>query len=192
MIDPRRSRTASEASEHHSIRPGQRRLSSCSASCTRCSPTAWCASAAWPSTSPGSRRCAQLARELRARGRRAALRHRRRRHPPPGARAGGGAERRRCTRASAPARRSSARLTSWLVDVVNVLTGHLDQPGRRHVHPPGDAARRTRAARRAAARACASAAATAACAARPRSTASCRPPAWPRRSRRRARDRCGR
>ena len=36
----------------------------------------------------------------------------------------------RCTAASACATRSSAALASWLVDVVNILTGHFDTRGR--------------------------------------------------------------
>ena len=48
----------------------------------------------------------------------------------------------RATAASAPAPRSSAALASWLVDVLNVLTGNLDRPGGalfpRPAHAPAE------------------------------------------------------
>ena len=83
-------------------------------------------------------------------------------------------------------------LASWLVDVLNVLTGNLDRPGgamfpraaagqRNSAGAPGTRARRRP-----------SAAGTRACAACPRAWASCPSPRSPRRWRCRARDRCAR
>jgi anaerobic selenocysteine-containing dehydrogenase len=74
---------------------------------------------------------------------------------------------------------------SWLVDVLNVLTGNLDRPGGA-MFPRTATGRRTRLASPGAGAARSSGAGPAACAAWARSSASCRRPAWPRRSRRRA------
>ena len=52
------------------------------------------------------------------------------------------------TAASASRRRSSAALASWLLNVLNVVTGNLDRAGRRDVHAPGGGPRRPRRPRR--------------------------------------------
>ena len=83
-------------------------------------------------------------------------------------------------------------LASWLVDVLNLLTGNLDREGGA-MFPLGAAGHSNAAgAPWAAAAAPGSAAGRAASAGSTRSSASCPSPAWPRRSRRRARVRCGR
>ena len=83
-------------------------------------------------------------------------------------------------------------LASWLVDVVNVLTGNLDREGGAMFAAGRRRARPTRAASRERAAASASAASTAGCAGCRRPTASCRSSAWPRRSTPRARARSAR
>ena len=65
-------------------------------------------------------------------------------------------------------------LASWLVDVVNVLTGNLDRPGGAMFTQARGREREHRWRRRASGAECGSAAGTAACAACPRSSASCR------------------
>ena len=108
-----------------------------------------------------------------------------------------GRRRSAASRASSPPRRRPAvygrigtttqefgTLASWLVDVLNVLTGNLDRPGGAMFPKP--AAGRANTQRRAGPRARrrSSAAGRAACAGCPRCSASCRSPASPRRSRR--------
>ena len=132
------------------------------------------------------------ARRSRPRRVEPALRHRRRRDPPDGARARGGAERGVVYGRIGTCTQEFGTLASWLVDVLNVLTGNLDSRGRRDVH-----ARRRRPAQlarqgRPRPRRHDWAAGTAACAGCPRCSASCRSCAWPRRSRRRARARSAR
>ena len=162
------------------------------ASCTRSSPRGSCTSAAPRSTSIGLGRCRTRRARLHARRGRAGLRHRRRR------RSG-------ASPATSPRPRRAAvygrigtctqefgTLASWLVDVVNVLTGNLDREGGAMFTRPrrGECEQRPDQAGRDAGgrtRASASGAGTAACAACPRSSASSRSSCSPRRSRRRAR-----
>ena len=83
-------------------------------------------------------------------------------------------------------------LASWLVDVLNVLTGNLDRPGRRDVPARGRRREQHERHARPRARAGASAAGRAACAGSAKCSASCRSPASRRRSTRPARARCAR
>ena len=83
-------------------------------------------------------------------------------------------------------------LASWLVDVLNVLTGNLDRPGGA-MFPRAAAGQRNSAGEPGRGRgADASAAGTRACAGCPRASASCRSRRSPRRWRRRARARSAR
>lgn len=81
-------------------------------------------------------------------------------------------------------------LASWLVDAVNILTGNLDAPGGA-LFPKAAAFAANTVGAGAKAGAYPWAAATLACRTRPRCMASCPWAAWRRRSRRRARVRCG-
>ena len=186
VVDPRRSRTAEAADEHH------------------CPPRHGRAPAA------GDRRHAGGGgTRLAGRARRALQRPRRvrelvREFPPGGGagvrdRAGGDPPhgkggRRRGARGRLRHRHDDQEfgtLASWLVDVLNVLTGNLDREGGA-IFTLARRRRRTPAGSPAWARASGWAAGTAACAGFPRPTASCPWPAWPRRSIRRARARSGR
>ena len=111
--------------------PAPTRTSS-SRSCTRCSPRT--SSTSGDVDGPRGRRstrCERLARDVRARGGRAGLRHRRRHDPPHRARARRRRPRPRCTARIGTCTQEFGTLASWLVDVVNVLTGNLDRAGRR-------------------------------------------------------------
>ena len=140
----------------------------------------------------GPRRGAGAARAVHRRGRR-----RRRPASPPTTCAASPASSpprspRRSTGGSAR-RRSALRHGRQLADRRAQRPDGQPRPaGRRDVHQGRGRRRRTPRARRAAARARAPGAGPAACAARARSSASCRSPAWPRRSRRRARARSAR
>ena len=130
VVDPRRTRTA-DARRRAPVHPARhRRVPAARRSCTRCSPRSSSTSARSPRTSTGSTSSASRSRDFTPEAVAAALRRRR-----PSASA-------RLARelAAAPTRRglrpdrhvhgrSSARSRSWLVDVVNVLTGNLDRPG---------------------------------------------------------------
>ena len=142
VIDPRRSRTACEASEHHQIRPGTDayflfgivhtlfaeglvRLGRLAEHVAGVDAVAAMARDFAPE--PVARRCGvaadvirRLARELAATERAVVY-----------ARIG------TCTQ-------EFGTLTSWLVDVVNVLTGHLDQPGGALFTRPATGAPHTR------------------------------------------------
>ena len=108
VVDPRRTRTADEADEHHFIRPGTDALLLAAMACTLVEEDL---------VDPG--RLAEHLEgldevdrgraRLRARARGGRLRHPGGRDPAHGARAGGRSGAPRCTRASAPAPRSSAR-----------------------------------------------------------------------------------
>ena len=192
VIDPRRSRTAEEADEHHFIRPGTdaHLLFALVQRAVR--------------RGPGRARRAAGRDHRRASTRpRAALRRSRPR--PCRRRAASTPTRSAAWPASWPRRPRAAvygrigtctqefgTLASWLVDVLNVLTGNLDREGgamfplrrRRPLQRrrrPGPRPRRA-----------ASGAGTAASAGWPRSSASCRWPASPRRSRPPARARSAR
>ena len=117
----------------------------------------------------------RLAADVRARGRRAGVRHRRRR------RSGASpATSRRTERAGVYGRigtctQEFGTLASWLVDVVNVLAGNLDREGGAMFTHAGRGERHERpACRPGPGAACSSAAGRAGCAARPRSSASTR------------------
>src|SRR5215211_7165025 len=177
VIDPRRTRTAEEASEHHFIRPGTDALLLAAIACTILEEGL---------DDPG-----QLAGHVNGLDEVRALV----RDFPPEAVAGAcgieAGEIRRMARELAAAERGAvyARIgtctqefgthASWLVDVLNVLTGNLDREGGA-LFP------------RAAAAACASGAGRAGCAGCPSSSASCRSPSSPRRSRPPATSRCAR
>ena len=137
-----------------------------------------------------ARRAAHTRARLHARGRGRRVRDRRRGDPPHGARAGGGRPRGACTRASAPARRSSARTRagSWTCSTRSPATSTARAARCSRARRPG---RRTRPGAAPGA-ACASAAGAAACAACRSSSASCRCRLSPRRSTRPARARCAR
>ena len=104
-------------------------------------------------------------------------------------------------RASSPRRESAAvygrvgvstqefgLVATWAVQLLNLLTGNLDRPGRRDAHPPGRRRGRARAGRARATTTCGAAG----CAACRSSAASCRSRRWPTRSSPRARARSGR
>ena len=126
VVDPRRTETAALADQHLFIRPGAD-VFFLLGWCTRCSTRAWCGWAA---------RAARQRRRSGARGR-AAVRAggvaarcgiEAGDDPRPGPRAG------RAPRAAVYGRMGTCTqdfgtLSSWLVDVLNVLTGHLDEPG---------------------------------------------------------------
>ena len=105
--------------------------SCCSAWCTRCSTKSLVRlGRARARTSHGVDARASRRAAVRARARGRALRHRRRRRSAASrATLAAAPSAPRSTAASAPARRNTARSASWLVDVLNVLTGHLDEPG---------------------------------------------------------------
>ena len=131
----------------------------------------------------GDRRAARDRRRLPARGDRRRHRDRAGRGPPPGPRAGRRPARRSPTAASACACRSSAALAAWLVYALNVLTGHLDEPGGAMLTTP---AVDIMPLARGSASTAASAGGAAGSAACPSSAASCRWRRWPRRLRPRA------
>ena len=179
---PRRGRTAEAADEHHFIPPGR-------------APPCWGSPPRWwrrnstrrarsPSTATAST-SSQAGARVRRRGG-----------------AGVGIEPEEIRRMARECRRGArdlphrhddqefGTLASWLVDMLNVLTGNLDREGGDI--PPGAAAQKNASGSPAWARASGWGAGTAACAGFPRPTASCPWPAWPRRSIRRARARSGR
>ena len=188
VVDPRRTRTADEADEHHFIRPGTDALLLAALACTLVE-EGQMIPARSRSTSTGSRRCARWCATSTPEAV-AELRHR-------------AGEIRRMARELAAAERAAvyARIgtctqefgthASWLVDVLNALTGNLDREGG-VMWPKAAVGRRTPRAAAAAGAASASGAGRAGCAGCPSSTASCRSRCWPRRSTRRARARCGR
>ena len=187
VIDPRRTGTAARADEWLPITPGHRRRVAAGgrARAVRRGPRA--TSARSPTCSTGVDGLRSVGRRVDARASRARV-------------TGIPAERIRRWRASSPTTERAVvygriglcnqefgTLASWLVDVVNILTGHFDAPGGADVPaarrlgghrccrcPGSKAASRT------------SAAGAAACAARRRCSATCRSRAWPRRSPRRA------
>ena len=189
VVDPRRTRTAREADEHHFIRPGTDALLLFALAHTlfdeeprRPRPLA-------PHLA-GARRGPRAGRRALARGGRGDVRDRRGRDPPHGPRAGGRAERRGL--------RAHRHHHAGVRDA-GELAGRRAQRAHRQPRPAG---RRDVPARRAGAsntagepgrgRGAAFGRWTAACAAWARSSASCRWRAWPRRSRRRARARSAR
>ena len=189
VVDPRRTRTAEEADEHHFIRPGHRRAAADGASSHvlfdegLVDPGALGRARRRPRRRRASSRAGFTPERVAA-----ATRHRRPTTIRALARELAAAPTRRGLRPHRhDARRSSARSASWLVDVLNVLTGNLDRPGgamfpkrrrRRAEHQRRARARARRAAPGAGAVARARPARGARRAARRR--------AWPRRSRRRA------
>ena len=132
VVDPRRSRTAEVADEHHFIRPGRdaHLLAAIAADDPRRGPRR-------PGRGRRARRrprpAAGAARPLRRRGgRRRPAGSRRRRS------AGWRASSRPPPSAAVYARigtttQEFGTLASWLVDVLNAITGNLDRAGRRHV-----------------------------------------------------------
>ena len=192
VVDPRRTRTAEEADEHHFIRPGADALLLAAMACTLVEEDLVDPGALSGAPERARARSRELVRELHARGAWPA---------PCGIEAG---EIRRMARELAAAPRA-ARLRAHRhlhagVRHAGELAGRRAQRadrqprprGRRDVPAAPRPASATRPAPAAAARACASAAGTAACAGCPRPTASCPWRAWPRRSTRRARARCAR
>ena len=161
-------------------------------SCTRCSTKASSTSARLGRPRRRARRGRAARERVHARSGRAGDRHRRGTRSAASPASSRPRRRRACTAASAPRTQEFGTLASWLVDVLNVLTGNLDRPGGAMFTDAGGRRRPTPAARRASGAACGSAGARAGCAACPRRSASCRPSRWPRRSRRRARARSGR
>ena len=127
VIDPRRTRTADVADEHHSSAPAA--TPTCwPRSSTRSSPRTSPPRVSWRPTSPASTRSPRRSPRSRPRPlpRRAGSRRPRSagspatwrpRRPPPS------------TLASAPRTQEFGTLASWLVDVINVLTGNLDRRG---------------------------------------------------------------
>ena len=93
--------------------------------------------------------------------------------PAHGARAGGRAAAPRSTGASAPRTQRFGTTASWLVDVLNVLTGNLDRPGGAMFPRTAVGSSNTRRRARARARRAPSGAGAAACAGWARSSASC-------------------
>ena len=169
VIDPRRTRTAEEADEHHFIRPGTDALflfalvhvlfdeglaepGPLAEHCDGLDEVA----ARWPSrfTPEAVAPVCGIAR---------------RRDPAHRARAGRRADAPPCTAGSAPARRSSARSRAGSSTCVNVLTGNLDRPGGAMFTRAAAGSSQHARASPAAARASASAAGRAACAGCPRS-----------------------
>ena len=139
VVDPRRTETAAMADQHLAIRPGHRR-----APAARAAPRAV---RRGPRRSPG--RLAAFTdglEDVRAPGRAASPRKPWPRPPacPPTRSAASPATSRRRpprspTAASAPPPRSSAALATWLVNVLNVVTGNLDRPGgAMFTHPAVD------------------------------------------------------
>ena len=127
MVDPRRTRTAEEADEHHFIRPGADALLLAAMACTIVEEEleqTWRARPAYER----ARGRAALRPRVHARGCGRRVRHR-------------GGEIRRMARELASATRAAVyarigtctqefgTLASWLVDVLNVLTGNLDREG---------------------------------------------------------------
>ena len=190
VVDPRRSRTAEAADEHHFIRPGtdahlllaiaatlvEEGLDSPGALAEHCN---------------GLDEVRELVREFPAE----------RVAPVCGIEP---EEIRRMAREVAAAERAAVyarigtttqefgTLASWLVDVLNVLTGNLDREGGAMFTLAAAAQKNASGKPRRGQGRPARAAGTAACAGFPRPTASCPWPAWPRRSIRRARARSAR
>ena len=181
VVDPRRSRTAEEATQHVAIRPGRRRLPADGARQRAGAPTGLVDTGRGGRVPGGRRRGAGRGRALHPRGRGRRDRRRRRDHPPPRPRPGGGPD---------GLRLRPHRHHHRAVRHAHVVAGRRAQRAhrqprparRRHVHRgggrrrqhPGHTPRRPgRQAR---------AAGTAGCGACPRRWASCRWRAWPRRS----------
>ena len=190
VIDPRRTRTAEVADEHHFIRPGHdAHLLMAMARVLFDENLVDLGAVAGPRGGPGAR--AGAGGGLHARGGGASVRDRRRADPPAGARAG----RRRAGRGLRPDRnhhpvlRDADQLAGGRAERAH---GEPGPRGRRHVHPCGR--RPAQLGRASAGRAAGSpsAAGTPGCAGCPRRLASCRCRRWPRRSTRPARARSAR
>ena len=128
VIDPRRTETAEAADEHHFLRPGSDVFLLAAMVHTLFDEDLVRPGRLEPWLERRRRPFATPWRPFPARTRGRALRHRRRHHPRPRARAGRGRTRLRLR----PHRHLHAgawHAHSWLVDVVNALTGHLDRPG---------------------------------------------------------------
>ena len=191
VIDPRRTRTAEEADEHHFIRPGTDALL-LAALAARSSRRTWPTPGALAEHVDGLDEVRGARARVHARARwRAPAASTAERDPAHGARAGRAPTRRRATAGSAPAPRSSARSRAGWSTCSTCSPATSTARAARCSRAPRRADEHLRRGR-AAARACASGAGTAACAGSPRSSASCPWPASPRRSRRPARARCAR
>ena len=128
VVDPRRTRTAEEADEHHFIRPGTDALLLAAMAYTLVEEGLDDARRARRARRR-ARRAARARARVHARGRGGRVRHRGRRDPPAGARAGGRAERAAVYARIGTCTQEFGTLASWLVDVLNVLTGNLDREG---------------------------------------------------------------
>ena len=186
VVDPRRTRTAEVADEHHFIRPGHdaHLLMAMAQVAVRRGPGG--RGRAWAATSRASTRCGALVADFTPEAVAPAC--------------GIGAEQiRRLARELAGAERAAVygrigtttqsfgTLTSWLVDVLNVLTGNLDREGGAMFTRAAAGQRNSVGQARQRPRASPSTAGRRACAGCPRRWASCRCRRWPRRSTRPAR-----
>ncbi len=127
VIDPVRTATAAKADEWLPITPREPTPHCCWPWCTPCSRRTWSARAAWPTTSTVSRLC----------GRPRPIGHRSGWPPVTGidaerikhlARQLAGTERAVVYGRIGLCNQEFGSLASWLVDVVNILTGHFDTP----------------------------------------------------------------
>ena len=181
-IDPRRTGTADKADEWLPITPGHRRRVAARDRATCCSPRARSTSATSPTSSTASTTSRRSSPTGRPSGSPAS----------PASRPSASA--RSPTSSPTPSGRSVygriglcnqefGTLASWLVDVVNILTGHFDVAGRADVPAAGGRGRSPTCRCPGSRAACpTSAAGRPGCAARPRCSATCRCRASPRRS----------
>ena len=129
VIDPRRTRTAEAADEHHFIRPGTdaHLLFAHRAHAVRRGPRR--PGRARASTSTALDEVEALAARLHARGGGAGVRHRRRARSAASRASWPRAERAAVYGRIGTCTQEFGTLASWLVDVLNVLTGNLDRAG---------------------------------------------------------------
>ena len=129
VIDPRRTRTADEADEHHFIRPGTDALLLIGARARAVRRGPRRPGRARRARRRASTRCASSPPASRPSRRGRGDRHRGGRHRAHGARARGRAERAAVYGRIGTTTQRFGTTASWLVDVLNVLTGNLDRPG---------------------------------------------------------------
>ncbi len=183
VIDPRRTGTAEQGRRVAADHARHRRRAAARGRATSCSPRAWSTSARPATSSTASTSSSALVADWTPERVDGGHRHRR-----PSASARSPTSCADTERAVVYGRiglcnQEFGTLASWLVDVVNILTGHFDVRGRADVpaarglagHRPADARPRGR-------RAQLRPLEDAGCAARPRCSATCRCRAWPRRS----------
>ena len=190
VVDPRRTRTADEADEHHFIRPGSDALLLAAMACTLVEESLVDVGSAGGALR-GPRRALRAGARLHARGGGAGHGHRRRGHPAHGARAGGRRARRRVRphRHHHPGVRHAWRAGWWTCSTCSPATSTA-RAGRCSRWPPPDSATRT--ATPGQGRGVRLGGGTAGSAGSPESFGELPVAAWPRRSTRPARTRSGR